>query len=269
VIGLGGYSSGPIVLLASLMKIPTLILEQNLFPGFTNRTLLPRIQKAVVAFEDSLPLFKGKGLFFGNPTRPEFYALHPKTRNGKLSLLIFGGSQGSHFLNTNITSTLYLLEEKKNELKIYHQTGRSDFEWVQQAYLENGFQDVEVAPYFHDMPNYFQKSDLVISRAGATTVAELIASNKAALLIPFAKATDNHQLQNAEELKKIGGAEIILESEFTPEFFTKKIADFMNNKDTLDRMEENLVPLKKENSAENISKLCLDMMENGHTEGLS
>jgi len=172
-------------------------------------------------------------------------------------------------LNTNITSTLYLLEEKKNELKIYHQTGRSDFEWVQQAYLENGFQDVEVAPYFHDMPNYFQKSDLVISRAGATTVAELIASNKAALLIPFAKATDNHQLQNAEELKKIGGAEIILESEFTPEFFAKRIADFMNNKDTLDRMEENLVPLKKENSAENISKLCLDMMENGHTEGLS
>ncbi len=269
VIGLGGYSSGPIVLLASLKKIPTLILEQNLFPGLTNRTLLPRIQKAVVAFEDSLPHFKGKGLFLGNPARPEFYALHPKKRNSKLSLLIFGGSQGSHFLNTNITSTLPLLEDKKNELKIYHQTGSSEFEWVQQSYSKHGFSDVEVAPYFYDMPNYFQKSDLVICRAGATTVAELIASSKAALLIPFAKATDNHQVQNASMLKKVGGAEIILESEFKPEVFAKKIIDFMNNKDSLDRMEKNIVSLKKENSAENISKLCWDLMDNGYREAQS
>jgi len=269
VIGLGGYSSGPIVLLASLKKIPTLILEQNLFPGFTNRTLIPWIQKAVVAFNDSLPHFKEKGLFLGNPTRPEFYALHPKKRNSKLSLLIFGGSQGSHFLNTNITSTLPLLKDKKNVLKIFHQTGGSDFEWVQQSYFKNGFHDVEVAPYFHDMPDYFQRSDLVISRAGATTVAELIASHKAALLIPFAKATDNHQVQNALELKKGGGAEIILESEFTPEHFAKKIIDFMDNKENLDRMEKNLISLKKENSAENISKLCWDLMENRSEEAHS
>ncbi|MCJ7581038.1 MAG: undecaprenyldiphospho-muramoylpentapeptide beta-N-acetylglucosaminyltransferase, partial [Candidatus Aminicenantes bacterium] len=211
----------------------------------------------------------GKGIFLGNPTRPEFYALHPKKRNSKLSLLIFGGSQGSHFLNTTITSTLPLLEDKKNELKIYHQTGNSDFEWVQQSYFKTGFQDAEVAPYFFDMPDYFQKSDLVISRAGATTVAELIASNKAALLIPFAKATDNHQVQNAEELKKVEGAEIILESEFTPEYFAKRIIYFIDNKHDLDRMEKNLVSLKKENSAENISNLCWNMMENGHREALS
>ncbi len=263
VIGLGGYSSGPIVLLASLMRKPTLILEQNVFPGFTNRTLVPRIQKAVVAFEGSLPYFKGKGVFLGNPARPEFYSFHPKKRNSKLSLLIFGGSQGSHFLNTNISSALPLLKDKKNELHIYHQTGNDDLEYVRQAYSKNGIQDVEVAPYFYDMPNYFQKSDLIISRAGATTLAELIASHKAALLIPFAKATDNHQVQNALELKKVGGAEIILESEFTPEYFAKTIFAFMDNKDNLDRMEKNLAKLKNENSAENISKLCWDLMENG------
>ncbi|MFC2161076.1 undecaprenyldiphospho-muramoylpentapeptide beta-N-acetylglucosaminyltransferase [Acidobacteriota bacterium] len=269
VIGLGGYSSGPIVLLASFMKIPTLVMEQNLFPGFTNRILIPRIQKAVVAFEDSLPHFKGKGLFLGNPVRPEFYDLHPKKRNSKLSLLIFGGSQGSHFLNTNITRSLFLLKDKKNDLNIFHQTGSNDFEWVQQSYFKNGFHNAEVDSYFHDMPNYFQKSDLVISRAGATTVAELIASNKAALLIPFAKAADNHQVQNAEELKRIKGAEIILESEFSPEYFAQKIIDFLDNKDRIDRMETNLVSLKKENSAENISKLCWDLMENGHEEAYS
>jgi UDP-N-acetylglucosamine--N-acetylmuramyl-(pentapeptide) pyrophosphoryl-undecaprenol N-acetylglucosamine transferase len=169
----------------------------------------------------------------------------------------------------NITNTLPLLKDKKTELKIYHQTGSSDFEWVQKSYLENGFLNAEVAPYFYDMPNYFQKSDLIISRAGATTVAELIAAKKAALLIPFARAADNHQLQNALELKKIGGAEIILESEFSPEYLAKKIIDFMNNNDNLDRMEKNLVTLKKENSAENISKLCWEMMENRRGEAHS
>ena len=261
VIGLGGYSSGPIVLLASLMRIPTLILEQNLFPGFTNRILLPRIRKAVVAFEDSLPHFKGKGIFLGNPARAEFYSLPPKKRNSKLSLLIFGGSQGSHFLNTNFIKTLVFLQEKKNQLHISHQTGGIDLDWVQEAYSKSGFQDVEVAAYFYDMPRYFQKSDLIISRAGATTLAELIASQKAALLIPFAEATDNHQVQNALELKKVGGAEIILESEFTPEDFAQKIIAFLENKDHLDRMEKSLISLKKENAAENISKLCWELME--------
>ncbi len=166
-------------------------------------------------------------------------------------------------MNTNIIHTLPLLKDRINELHIYHQTGSYDLEEVRKAYSKNGFQNAEVASYFYDMPNYFQKSDLVVSRAGATTLAELIASHKAALLIPFAKATDNHQVHNALELKKVKGAEIILESEFTPEYFAKTIIKFMDNKDKLDRMEDNLVSLKKENAAENISKLCWDLMENG------
>lgn len=266
VVGLGGYSSGPIVLLASLMRKPTLILEQNVAPGFTNRILLPWIKKAVVAFEGSLPHFKGKGLFLGNPARPEFYALLPKKRNSQLSLLIFGGSQGSHFLNTHITNSLPLLKDKKNKLRIFHQTGSRDYEMVEQSYSENGYPDAEIAPYFYDMPMYFQKSDLVISRAGATTLAELIASHKAALLIPFAQATDNHQLQNALELTKVGGADIILESEFTSENFAKKILDFLENKNKLDLMEKNLASLKTKDAAENISKLCWDLLGIGSEE---
>ena len=110
VIGVGGYSSGPIVLLASWMKIPTLILEQNLYPGFTNRLLLPWVKRAVVSFRNSLSSFKGKGIFIGNPVREEFYNLAPKQRSSKLTLLIFGGSQGSHFLNKAIVLTLPLIK---------------------------------------------------------------------------------------------------------------------------------------------------------------
>lgn len=266
VIGLGGYSSGPIVLLAAFLRIPTLILEQNLRPGFTNRMLRPWIRKAVVSFEGSLPYFKGKALFLGNPTRRDFNTIQPKEREKRLAVLIFGGSQGSHFLNKQITQTLPLLMNKIEVLYIFHQTGEKDFEWVKECYTENGFKNVELSPYFLDMPHYFKKSDLVVCRAGATTVAELIASQKAALLIPFAQATDNHQVLNAQELAKVGGAEILEESEFTPQHFYTKIVHFINHKEDLDRMEKNIKELKKENIAERISDLCQELMTGSHEE---
>ncbi len=261
VIGVGGYSSGPIVLLASLRKIPTLILEQNFYPGFTNRVLVRWVRKAVVAFKGSLPYFKGKGIFIGNPVREEFYSLAPKARNTKLTILIFGGSQGSHFLNKGISASLPLLKEERESLRIFHQTGEKDLDWVKEHYARNGFKGVTVAPYFPDMANYFQKSDLIVSRAGASTIAEFIASQKASLLIPFSKAADNHQVLNARELEKIKGAEIILEEEFTPELFTKKIFHFLRNKEDIDRMEKNVALIKTEKVTEKITDLCFELME--------
>ncbi len=261
VIGVGGYSSGPIVLLASLMKIPTLILEQNLYPGFTNKLLLRWVQKAVVAFKNSLPSFKGKGIFIGNPVREEFYSLSPKQRNNKLSLLIFGGSQGSHFLNKAMKLTLPLIREEKENLRISHQTGDQDYDWVKSSYVQNEFKDITIAPYFFDMSNYFQKADLIISRSGATTIAELISSRKAALLVPFSKAADNHQVLNARELEKIKAAEIIPEEEFTPEILARKIIYFLNNKEKIDKMEKNLVQIRTEDVASKISDICFELME--------
>jgi len=261
VIGVGGYSSGPVVLLASWMKIPSLIMEQNLRPGLTNRMLLPWIKKAVVAFEGSLPYFKGKGEFIGNPTREEFLKVTPKQRNNKLSILIFGGSQGSHFLNKGVTDSLSFLSEDRTHLHISHQTGEADCAWVNDLYVQNGFTDIMVSPFFYEMASYFQKSDLVVCRAGATTIAELIAAQKAAILVPFAKATDNHQEMNARELERIQGAEIILEDEFKPEGFANKIKEFLANKKKLDQMEQNLGKLKTDNVAEQIAELCFRLIE--------
>ncbi len=266
VIGMGGYSSGPIVLVASWMKIPTLILEQNLYPGFTNRMLVPWVRKAVVAFQGSLSYFKGKGIFIGNPVREEFYDLPPKARNAKLAILIFGGSQGSHFLNKGITASLPLLKQEKKSLRIYHQTGEKDLEWVKEHYAQNGFTEVTVAPYFLDMASYFQKSDLIISRAGATTIAEFIASQKASILIPFSHAADNHQVLNARELEKINGAEILQEEEFTPERLVEKIFDLLHNREKIARMEKNIARIKNEKVAEKISNLCFELLEAGRKE---
>jgi UDP-N-acetylglucosamine--N-acetylmuramyl-(pentapeptide) pyrophosphoryl-undecaprenol N-acetylglucosamine transferase len=261
VIGVGGYSSGPIVLLASWLRIPTLIMEQNLKPGLTNRLLLPWVRKAVVSFEGSLPYFRGKGHVTGNPTRDEFYSLPKKERNHRLSLLIFGGSQGSHFLNTGVIDSLGLLSADKKNLRFAHQTGDKDYKWVKDRYEQLGYTEATVSPYFFDIANYFGAADLIVCRSGATTIAELIAAQKASLLVPFAKATENHQFINAKELERVQGAEILTEEDFSPESFTEKIRDFMAHKDKINRMEENLKSLKKENAAETIADLCFELME--------
>ena len=120
-----------------------------------------------------------------------------------------------------------------------------------------------VAPYFKEMANYFQKSDLIISRAGASTIAELIASQKASLLVPFSQAADNHQLLNAKELKKINGAEVITEKEFSPSAISKKILEYSQNKQKITEMEKNLASLKVKNAADRIADLCFELMEKG------
>ena len=261
VIGMGGYSSGPVVLISSLMGIPSLIMEQNLRPGLTNRLLIPFVQKAVVSFKKSLPEFKGKGEFLGNPVREEFYSLKPKKREECLAVLIFGGSQGSHFLNKKIAESLPLLKKLKDKLHIFHQTGEKDLNWVKENYERYGFKNQEVSDFYFDMHKYFEKSDLIVCRAGATTIAELIAAQKPSLLVPFSQSTENHQYLNARELERIKGAQIILEKDFTPQRFLSKINCFIENKNELSHMEKNLKKLKKENPVEKITELCLELMK--------
>ncbi len=262
VIGVGGYSSGPIVLLAALMKKPTLIMEQNSIPGFTNKALIPWVNKAAVAFESSLPYFKGKGIYTGNPVREEFYHLPPKQRKDQLSLLIFGGSQGSTFLNQGMTEALPFLLKYRSRLRIFHQTGNKDYSWVKNSYIEKDFSQATIEPYFFNMEEYFQKSDLIICRAGATTIAELIAAKKASLLIPFAQAADNHQLFNAQELEKAGGAEIISEDEFSPQKLADKIIDFLENKPKITQIENKLSSLESNKAADKIIEICFELIKN-------
>ena len=264
VLGVGGYSSGPIVLLASWLKIPTMILEQNLNPGLTNRLLGRWVRKAVVSFEGSLPHFGNKGVFIGNPVREEFYNIPPKERNSHLTLLIFGGSQGSHFLNEGIVRSLPLLKKKTDQLKIFHQTGKKDLEWIKQSYKNEGFEEAFVAPYFLNIAEYFQKSDLIISRAGASTIAELIAAQKASLLVPFSQATDDHQVLNARELERVNGAEVITEDQFSPGIFSEIILSFLDNKEKINEMEKNLAPLKRTEVSDKIADLCVELMEKKH-----
>ena len=261
VIGVGGYSSGPIVLLASWLRVPTVILEQNARPGFTNRLLRRAVRKAVVAFPSTLPAFKGKGVALGNPVREEFYRLPAKKRGPVLDVLVFGGSQGSRFLNTRIGEALPLLAVAKERLRLTHQTGTADLESVAAAYRASRFEGAEVAAYFSDMPAYVGRADLVVCRAGATTLAELIAARRASILVPFAGAAEDHQSANARELGSVGGAIVLAEAEATAETLAARILRFLDHPEELDAMERSVARLQVPDPAGRIAELCLALRE--------
>lgn len=260
VVGVGGYSSGPIVLLASLLGIPTLILEQNARPGFTNRRLARWVRKAVAAFDPPPAEFRGKAVALGNPVRDEFYVVAPKPRDGRLALLVFGGSQGSHFLNTALTAALPRLAGVRERLTIVHQTGPADYGAVAAEYRRHGFDSAEVEPFFDAMAGRFAQADLIISRAGATSCAEIIASRRAAILVPFAGAADDHQTQNARILEAAGGAELVPEDARTSDRLVERILHFLDRPGRLSELERNLEPLRKPDAAERIAGLCLELM---------
>lgn len=260
VVGVGSYSSGPVGVAASRLKIPLLLLEQNVVPGFTNRRLLGRAEKVAAAFQESLASLRGKGVFLGNPVREEFFRMPRKIRTEQFDLLVFGGSQGSRFLNRAVLGALPYLARWTKRLRIVHQTGAADLAEVRRGYIESGWEGAVVEAFFEDMPARFAAADLVLARAGATTCAELIAARKASILVPFAGASDDHQRKNAEVLQRAGGAEMILESEWTPPGFARMLGELIDRPERTAAMEDKLRPLAVEDPAGKIAALAFELM---------
>lgn len=239
VIGAGGYVSGPVVLMASLMRLPTLVMESNALPGWTNRVLARFVNKAAVSFDAALPFFRGKAVVTGNPVRREFFELAPKERQpGQFSILVFGGSQGAHAINEAMVAALPALEDFKDVLRITHQTGEADFESISSRYVDAGWGErATVRKYIDNMVAAFADVDLVICRAGATTTAELIAAGKASLMIPFPLAADDHQRKNAEALAAAGAGSMILQQDLNGERLAAKITKFATEPEQITKME--------------------------------
>ena len=240
VIGAGGYVSGPVVLTAALLKVPTLVMESNALPGWTNRVLARFVDQAAVSFDEALPFFRGKARVTGNPVRREFFEIPAKQREpGRFSILIFGGSQGARAINEGIIAALPSLESLKSTLRIKHQTGPADLEKVKSAYLNAGWSEqADVRSYIDNMMADFAEADLVICRAGATTTAELIAAGKASIMIPFPFAADDHQRKNAEALEAAGASKMILQRDLSGERLAKEIRVLAESPRQLDQMED-------------------------------
>ncbi len=223
VIGLGGYSAGAVVLLAALRRIPTMVLEQNVKPGITNRLLAPVVSAAAVSHDATLPRFGGKGFVAGNPVRTEFFEPAPPAASPPpLHLLVLGGSQGAHAINVAMTAAAPVLAGSAVPLAVTHQTGRHDQNLVQEAYIRAGV-SARVAPFFREMADVMRRADIVVSRAGATTLAELAASGRPSLLVPLPGAADGHQQANAEVLAERGAAEVLPEAGLSGERLAARV----------------------------------------------
>ena len=262
VVGAGGYVSGPVVAMAAIMGVPTLVMDSNALPGFTNRQLARFIDKAALTFEVSLPYFGKKGVVTGNPVRREFFEVPPKQRGDKFHVLVFGGSQGARAINNAMADALKPLAKFNGGLSITHQTGEADFERLREVYANSNFAAADVRPFISDMPGEFAKADLIISRAGATTCAELTAAAKASIMIPLPTAADDHQRKNAEALESEGASKMILQADLTPESLADEIARMIEHPEAISYMENAAKAMSRDDAAEKTADLIEELKRN-------
>jgi UDP-N-acetylglucosamine--N-acetylmuramyl-(pentapeptide) pyrophosphoryl-undecaprenol N-acetylglucosamine transferase len=218
VVGVGGYSSGPVVLLAALRGIPTLLMEQNAMPGITNRLLAPVVTTAAVTYQESVRFFGGKALLSGNPVRPEFFGESARAYDVRppeaARVLVFGGSQGAHAINGALVEAAARLAAGTPRVAITHQTGERDLDMVRGGYQRAGL-DARIEPFLFAMDREMKAADFAICRAGATTLAELAASGTPSILVPLPTAADDHQRRNALALVTQGAARMVEQRELS------------------------------------------------------
>ncbi len=255
VVGVGGYASGPVVLAGWWMGKHTLIMEPNAYPGMANRLLAPFVDRAALALPDAGRYFGRKAEVTGIPVRSEFQRLPRRARRpGELHLLIYGGSQGSRALNSIVCAALQDLKELGPGLHIVHQTGEKALEEVRKAYQVAGI-TAEVQAFFPRIYEQFGDADLILSRAGASTVAEVTAAGKAAVLVPFPGAADDHQMRNARALEQHGAAKVVAESEWDKGRLARELRHFMENPDEIGSMEEAARRLSRPEATSRIADL--------------
>jgi UDP-N-acetylglucosamine--N-acetylmuramyl-(pentapeptide) pyrophosphoryl-undecaprenol N-acetylglucosamine transferase len=267
VIGVGGYSSGPVVMAAALRGVPTMLLEQNAVPGLTNRLLIRVVRAAAVTFDSTQALFGAKAFVSGNPVRPEFFATSGSHQESALDdqtsvtrVLVFGGSQGAHAINVAMVEAAPQLAAGGSHLRLVHQTGERDVEMVRAAYRQAGLQ-ADVEPFLFDMGRQLGEADVVVCRAGATTLAEITAAGKASVLIPLPTATDDHQRKNAEALVVAGAAELLLQRELTGEVLAARVLALAGDRIRRERMSAAARTLARPDAARVIVDRALELVE--------
>jgi UDP-N-acetylglucosamine--N-acetylmuramyl-(pentapeptide) pyrophosphoryl-undecaprenol N-acetylglucosamine transferase len=252
--GVGGYASGPMMLMAVLKRVPTVIFEPNAEAGFANRRLARFVTRIATAHEVTAQAWGKKAVVTGCPVREEFFQVQPRAHQAPFNILITGGSQGALPINRAVVGALDLLAARKNELSIVHQSGEHDYNAVRVAYARREFK-AEVLPFISNMPTRFAQADLIVCRSGAITVAEIAAAGRAAIFVPFAAATDSHQLRNAQVLERAGAAKIIPQPELTPQRLASEIFSLLEQPEQITEMEKRVRTFARPRAVEEIVDL--------------
>jgi UDP-N-acetylglucosamine--N-acetylmuramyl-(pentapeptide) pyrophosphoryl-undecaprenol N-acetylglucosamine transferase len=267
-IGVGGYASGTIMIIAAFMSIPTVILEQNCIPGFTNKVLGKFVNAICITYQESIPFFpKDKTFLTGNPIRTHilkgsrdsgyrFFSLEENL----FTVFVFGGSAGARSINNAVIGSLRYLNDLKDNIQFLHQTGSADYEHIRNAYRELGFKGM-ITPFIYQMGEAYAVSDIVISRAGATTLAELTALGKPSILIPFPYATGHHQELNARKLLDMGAAMMINDSELSGESLSHAIRELYENGTIRTEMQKHSRVLGRPEASEKVVDVAISIVK--------
>jgi UDP-N-acetylglucosamine--N-acetylmuramyl-(pentapeptide) pyrophosphoryl-undecaprenol N-acetylglucosamine transferase len=260
VVGVGGYASGPGMVAALMKRIPTLAFEPNAAPGLANRLVGKRVSAAAVSFAPACEYFRNAKVT-GIPVRKEFFTLPPPAAGSSPHVLVFGGSQGAHVFNAMMPRIAPALLEAVPELTILHQAGARHAETTRAAYQDSGADPPRwgVSAFLDDMPRRIEAAHLVLARSGASTVAELAAAGKPALLVPFPQATDDHQRKNAEVMATGGAARILIQAEMREETLLTTLVDLLRDRDELERMGLRAKALAKPDAAADIAAMVVEL----------
>jgi UDP-N-acetylglucosamine--N-acetylmuramyl-(pentapeptide) pyrophosphoryl-undecaprenol N-acetylglucosamine transferase len=260
VIGVGGYASGPAMMAAILLRIPTLAFEPNAAPGLANRIVGKRVSAAAVNFEETRSFFRNARVT-GIPVRREFFDIPEKPAGPTLLLLVFGGSQGARVLNEIMPKIANRLLDEVAGLEIVHQAGGRHGESTREAYQKVllTWDRVRVQPYLDDMVGEFAAADLMLCRSGASTVAELAAAGKAAVLIPFPQAADDHQRKNADAFVAADAALLIVEADLTEDRLVASLVGLLSDNAKRETMGHNARRLAYPKAVEEIAQMAVDL----------
>jgi UDP-N-acetylglucosamine--N-acetylmuramyl-(pentapeptide) pyrophosphoryl-undecaprenol N-acetylglucosamine transferase len=252
--GVGGYAAGPMLLAAWLGRVPNVIFEPNAEPGFTNKVLARISTRIATGYEVSARSWGEKALVTGCPVRPEFFSIGPRKLEKPFRLLITGGSQGALPINRSFVDAMDRIAARKNDLAIVHQTGERDYNAVRTAYARREIH-AEVVPFLTNMAERFAWADVIVCRAGAITAAEVAAAGRAAIFIPFGRATDSHQLRNAQEMSRAGAGRLISEAELTAENLTGTIFSLLDQPQEIEKLSVAARGLARPHAARDIVNL--------------
>jgi UDP-N-acetylglucosamine--N-acetylmuramyl-(pentapeptide) pyrophosphoryl-undecaprenol N-acetylglucosamine transferase len=257
-------------MLAALRGIPTVLMEQNAIPGLANRLLARVVKAAAVTYEETVRFFGSKAFVAGNPVRSEFfesqggYDAHSQPP-AAARILVFGGSQGAHAINMAMVEAAARLAAAAPRVAITHQTGERDLEMVRDGYRRAGM-EARVEPFLFAMDREMKAADLVICRAGATTLAELTAAGRPSILVPLPTAADDHQRKNAEVLAAAGAAELLPQSEMTGETLAGRIVALASDADRRRTMSEAARQLARPDAARTIVDRALALAAGASVE---
>jgi UDP-N-acetylglucosamine--N-acetylmuramyl-(pentapeptide) pyrophosphoryl-undecaprenol N-acetylglucosamine transferase len=259
VLGVGGYASFPVVVAAWLRRVPSVLLEQNARPGMANRVLARLARRVCTTFPEAAAFLpRAKVVLTGNPVRP--FCAASGAGGGSFTLLVFGGSQGARRINDAAAAAAETLAAGVPRLQVIHQTGAADEERLRRRYAEAGVA-AEVQVFIDDMGTAYGRADLVVCRAGATTVAELTTLGKPAILVPYPYAADDHQRANAEVLAAEGAAVLVLDRDLDGACLAALVIELAGDRPRLRAMGEAARRLARPDAAARVAAICREIVE--------